>query len=93
MTRTNEDRQHLKSTFHTHLSEACDEKYFVEFSVKRYKMGLVKFPVVFLREAKRIEQQHTLNNLAGPGSILPQLQISRDQIEIDLVGSSVDIGG
>jgi len=38
------------------LKERCEEKYFIEFNVKKYQMGRIWFLVITMEEAKKIEK-------------------------------------
>jgi hypothetical protein len=58
-----QERSSINAAFHEKLKAQCQEKYYVEFNIKRYKMRSISFIVIGIKEARKIDRQQSIKFL------------------------------
>lgn len=78
-----EERQAINRQFHDRLLDISHERYLVEFTIRRCKMGKINFLIIGLKESKHLSVDHQTCTLVA------KLQIERDNSR-ELLDYSVD---
>jgi hypothetical protein len=74
------ERQQITLDFQERLQYICQERYLLEFTIRRCKMGKINYLVIGLKESKHLEVEHdTCTLLHRP--VLIDNENSREMID------------